>query len=30
VRRRKTDYAREDGEEVVFVPLIGRFGRPPA
>ena len=30
VRRRKTDFAREDGEEVVFVPLIGRFGRPPA
>lgn len=30
VRRRKTDFAREDGEEVVFVPLIGRFGRAPA
>ncbi|MEO8347431.1 MAG: protein-L-isoaspartate(D-aspartate) O-methyltransferase [Acidobacteriota bacterium] len=30
VRRRKTDFAREDGEEVVFVPLLGRFGRPPA
>jgi protein-L-isoaspartate(D-aspartate) O-methyltransferase len=29
VRRRKTDFAREDGEEVVFVPLIGKFGRPP-
>lgn len=29
VRRRKTDFAREDGEEVVFVPLIGRFGRAP-
>lgn len=27
IRRRKTDYAQEDGEEVVFVPLIGRFGR---
>jgi protein-L-isoaspartate(D-aspartate) O-methyltransferase len=30
VRRRKTDFAREDGEEVVFVPLIGKFGRTPA
>jgi protein-L-isoaspartate(D-aspartate) O-methyltransferase len=30
VRRRKADFAREDGEEVVFVPLIGRFGRAPA
>ena len=30
VRRRKTDFAQEDGEEVVFVPLVGRFGRPPA
>ena len=30
VRRRKTDFAREDGEEVVFVPLLGRFGRAPA
>ena len=30
VSRRKTDFAREDGEEVVFVPLIGRFGRAPA
>src|SRR6476659_1887231 len=30
VRRRKTDFAREDGEEVVFVPLIGKFGRAPA
>lgn len=30
VRRRKTDFAREDGEDVVFVPLIGRFGRAPA
>jgi protein-L-isoaspartate(D-aspartate) O-methyltransferase len=27
IRRRKTDYAQEDGEEVVFVPLVGRFGR---
>lgn len=26
IRRRKTDYAQEDGEEVVFVPLLGRFG----
>ena len=30
VRRRKTDFAREDGEEVVFVPLLGKFGRKPA
>jgi protein-L-isoaspartate(D-aspartate) O-methyltransferase len=30
VRRRKTDFAQEDGEEVVFVPLIGRFARPEA
>jgi len=30
IRRRKTDFAREDGEEVVFVPLLGRFGRAPA
>lgn len=30
IRRRKTDYAQEDGEEVVFVPLIGRFGREAA
>ena len=30
VRRRKTDFAREDGEEVVFVPLLGKFGRTPA
>jgi protein-L-isoaspartate(D-aspartate) O-methyltransferase len=29
VRRRKTDFAREDGEEVVFVPLLGKFGRAP-
>lgn len=27
VRRRKTDFAQEDAEEVVFVPLVGRFGR---
>ncbi len=27
IRRRKTDYACEEGEEVVFVPLVGRFGR---
>jgi protein-L-isoaspartate(D-aspartate) O-methyltransferase len=27
IRRRKTDFAQEDGEEVVFVPLVGRFGR---
>ena len=30
VRRRKTDFAQEDGEEVVFVPLLGRFGRTGA
>ena len=30
VRRRKTDFAREDGEEVVFVPLLGKFGRTSA
>jgi len=30
IRRRKTDYAQEDGEAVVFVPLVGRFGRPRA
>jgi protein-L-isoaspartate(D-aspartate) O-methyltransferase len=30
VRRRKDHFAREDGEEVVFVPLLGRFGRAPA
>ena len=29
IRRRKTDYAQEEGEEVVFVPLVGRFGRTP-
>jgi protein-L-isoaspartate(D-aspartate) O-methyltransferase len=27
IRRRKTDFAQEDTEEVVFVPLVGRFGR---
>lgn len=27
IRRRKTDFAQEDAEEVVFVPLVGRFGR---
>lgn len=27
IRRRKTDYASEEAEEVVFVPLLGRFGR---
>ncbi|MDQ6891473.1 MAG: protein-L-isoaspartate(D-aspartate) O-methyltransferase [Acidobacteriota bacterium] len=27
IRRRKTDYAQEDGEIVVFVPLVGKFGR---
>ena len=27
IRRRKTDFAQEDGEEVVFVPLLGKFGR---
>lgn len=27
IRRRKTDFASEDAEEVVFVPLLGRFGR---
>ena len=30
IRRRKTDFAQEDAEEVVFVPLLGRFGRPAA
>ncbi len=30
IRRRKTDYAQEEGEEVVFVPLLGRFGRADA
>jgi protein-L-isoaspartate(D-aspartate) O-methyltransferase len=30
IRRRKTDYAQEEGEDVTFVPLLGRFGRTPA
>lgn len=30
IRRRKTDFAQEDAEAVVFVPLLGRFGRPGA
>ena len=30
IRRRKTDFAQEDGEAVVFVPLVGKFGRVPA
>ncbi len=30
VRRRKTDFAQEEGEEVVFVPLVGKFGRAGA
>jgi protein-L-isoaspartate(D-aspartate) O-methyltransferase len=30
IRRRKTDYAQEDGESVVFVPLVGKFGRARA
>jgi protein-L-isoaspartate(D-aspartate) O-methyltransferase len=30
IRRRKTDFAQEEGEPVVFVPLVGRFGRPGA
>ncbi len=30
IRRRKTDFAQEDGEEVVFVPLLGKFGRAGA
>ncbi|HYB54115.1 MAG TPA: protein-L-isoaspartate(D-aspartate) O-methyltransferase [Thermoanaerobaculia bacterium] len=30
IRRRKTDYAQEDGEAVTFVPLVGRFGRARA
>ncbi|HEY3204280.1 MAG TPA: protein-L-isoaspartate(D-aspartate) O-methyltransferase [Thermoanaerobaculia bacterium] len=25
IRRRKTDYAQEEGEDVTFVPLLGRF-----
>jgi protein-L-isoaspartate(D-aspartate) O-methyltransferase len=27
IRRRRTDFAQEDGEAVVFVPLVGKFGR---
>jgi protein-L-isoaspartate(D-aspartate) O-methyltransferase len=27
IRRRRGHYGQEDGEEVVFVPLLGRFGR---
>ncbi len=27
IRRRKDHFGQEDGEEVVFVPLLGRFGR---
>ena len=30
IRRRKTDYAQEEGEDVVFVPLLGRFAGTPA
>lgn len=30
IRRRKTDFASEDGEAVVFVPLVGKFGRARA
>ena len=30
IRRRKSDFAQEDGEAVVFVPLLGKFGRPRA
>ncbi|HTR04174.1 MAG TPA: protein-L-isoaspartate(D-aspartate) O-methyltransferase [Thermoanaerobaculia bacterium] len=30
IRRRKTDFAQEDGEDVTFVPLLGRFARTPA
>ena len=30
VRRRKTDFAQEEGESVVFVPLVGKFGRSGA
>lgn len=29
IRRRKTDYAQEEGEDVTFVPLLGRFGGSP-
>lgn len=27
IRRRRDHFAQEDGEDVVFVPLVGRFGR---
>ena len=30
IRRRKDHFGQEDGEEVVFVPLLGRFGRDGA
>jgi protein-L-isoaspartate(D-aspartate) O-methyltransferase len=30
IRRRKTDFAQEDGEDVTFVPLLGRFAGSPA
>jgi len=30
IRRRKTDYAQEEGEDVTFVPLLGRFAGTPA
>ena len=30
IRRRKDHFGQEDGEEVVFVPLLGRFGREMA
>jgi protein-L-isoaspartate(D-aspartate) O-methyltransferase len=30
IRRRKTDFAQEDGEDVTFVPLLGRFAGTPA
>jgi protein-L-isoaspartate(D-aspartate) O-methyltransferase len=30
IRRRRDHFAQEDGEDVVFVPLVGRFGRVAA
>ena len=30
IRRRKDHFGQEDGEEVTFVPLLGRFGREMA
>ncbi len=30
IRRRRDHFAQEDGEDVVFVPLVGRFGRAAA